>query len=624
MCTARSSRRSWYKIDMLSLIPRSTFPINFFVSLFAASWATYAYPDIDYTTEIAPILDKHCVKCHGPKKQKSGYRLDSYHAFMSPGDSEEDPIRSRDPMGSPLMEYLLLPKSDDYAMPPEDEDSPSGDDILKIAHWIYQGAKEGDAKLARLPIEELLSPDTFAALETLRSRGAIIHKRGQNEATLTIDIQNLATSLTPADINHLKNLATYTSELRLARLQANDLAWLETFNALEKLDLSHSAISDAAVPVLNSLSNLKYLNLFGTQLSNHGIKDLRVPASGTLYIGQTKVKPWAIKAARATLPKRNVYGLPNIKEVETITDNALSNSNEFNPVREIAPGKQSSTSGIKHSFIVFGKTTAIFNEYSQATWVGPRGTRDGEVLANGNVLVSTHAIAREYKKGTYEVVWSYKLDKRNSELGTVNRLENGNTLVVERGPIPRILEVDSNGRIVVEVPLQPETVNAHMQTRMARKLPNGNYLVPHLLAFKVKEYTPSGKVVNVLRTDQAQFGGREAKNWPFTAIRLESGNTLVSLTNGNKIAEFAPDGTVAWYSDNSDVDGRFQDPCGAQRLPNGNTIICAYGQNDPSKAKVFEITPEKEVVWEFFHPEIKAHEIQILTRNLAPLSSDMR
>ena len=30
---------------------------------------------------------------------------------------------------------------------------------------------------------------------------------------------------------------------------------------------------------------------------------------------------------------------------------------------------------------------------------------------------------------------------------------------------------------------------------MARKLPNGNYLVPHLLAFKVKEYTPEGKVV---------------------------------------------------------------------------------------------------------------------------------
>ncbi|GIT38773.1 MAG: hypothetical protein Ct9H300mP7_6940 [Verrucomicrobiota bacterium] len=38
-----------------------------------------------------------------------------------------------------------------------------------------------------------------------------------------------------------------------------------------------------------------------------------------------------------------------------------------------------------------------------------------------------------------------------------------------------------------------------MQTRMARKLPNGNYLVPHLLAFKVKEYKPDGTVVNEIK-----------------------------------------------------------------------------------------------------------------------------
>src|SRR5262249_45004722 len=36
---------------------------------------------------------------------------------------------------------------------------------------------------------------------------------------------------------------------------------------------------------------------------------------------------------------------------------------------------------------------------------------------------------------------------------------------------------------------------------------------------------------------------------------------------------------------------------GAQRLPNGNTLICS-GNN----GTVFEVTPEKEVVWKFVNP----------------------
>lgn len=177
-----------------------------------------------------------------------------------------------------------------------------------------------------------------------------------------------------------------------------------------------------------------------------------------------------------------------------------------------------------------------------------------------------------FLKGTQELVWSYKLDPRNKELGTANRLPNGNTLIVERGDLPRILEVNPDGKTVVEVPLQPETDNVHMQTRMARKLSNGNYLVPHLLACKVKEYSPAGKVVNVIATDIAELGGPEAENWPFTAIRIPNGNTLVNLTHGNKSVEFAPDGSVAWLCDNKDIDGRFVDPCGGQRLPNGKPV----------------------------------------------------
>lgn len=285
------------------------------------------------------------------------------------------------------------------------------------------------------------------------------------------------------------------------------------------------------------------------------------------------------------------------------------------PAAVFAEGKQVSESGIRHSFLVCGKMTALIDEDSKVVWTVPGYGRDGMVLENGNVLVTIGNQAREYKKGTDEVVWSYELDKRNKELGTSNRLANGNTLLVERGPLPRLLEVDGSGEVVVEVPLKPDTDNGHMQTRMARKLENGNYLVPHLLGFVVKEYQPDGTVVRAIKTDLEELGGRAAKNWPFTAIVVPGGNVLVNLTNGNKTVEFDADGKVAWRCDNSDVDGRFADPCGGQRLGNGNTVICSYAQGDGKKAKLFEVTRDKKVVWEYIDPKVRAHEVHILTTN---------
>lgn len=278
-------------------------------------------------------------------------------------------------------------------------------------------------------------------------------------------------------------------------------------------------------------------------------------------------------------------------------------------------GRQVSKSGIRHAFLVTGSMTAIIDEDNQVVWKTKEKSRDGFVLPNGNVLVSHYKAAREYTREG-KVVWQYKLDPVNKELGSSVRLKDGVTLVVERGPKPRLVEVDAKGRILKQVPLKPDTNNGHMQTRMARKLPNGNYLVPHLLAFAVKEYTPEGKVVRTIRTDLKELGGRKAENWPFTAILLKNKRILVNLTHGNKTVEFDEQGKVVWQVNNSHVGGRFADPCGGQRLANGNTVICAYGQRKPDKPKAFEVTPDRKVVWEYINPKHSGiHEIHVLTTN---------
>ena len=280
-------------------------------------------------------------------------------------------------------------------------------------------------------------------------------------------------------------------------------------------------------------------------------------------------------------------------------------------------GKQVSESGIRHSFLICGNPTVLLNEKSEIVWQTKGYGRDGFVLKSGNVLVSIGNVAKEITREG-KVVWSYELSKENKELGSCVRLDNGNTLIVERGVKPQLLEVRKDGSVAVTVPLKPETKNGHMQTRMARKLPNGNYIVPHLLAFAVKEYKPDGTVVRTIRTDLEELGGRKARNWPFTAIRLKGGNLLVNLTNGNKAVEFDPSGKVAWRVDNSHVGGRFADPCGGQRLANGNTLICSYGQRKGDMPKLFEVTRDKKVVWEYFNPAVRAHEVHVISTNGKP------
>ena len=273
---------------------------------------------------------------------------------------------------------------------------------------------------------------------------------------------------------------------------------------------------------------------------------------------------------------------------------------------------------IRHSLFIAGPNfTGILDEDGKIAWdSGRKGARDGYVLPGGNILIAWTNEVLEYRRDK-SIAFRYLLSKENKEIGTVQRLENGDTLITELGPRPRLLEVSPTGEIKVDCPLKPETDNAHMQTRMARKLPSGNYLVPHLLAFKVKEYRPDGTVVKEFPTDLPEVGGRKEENWPFTAIRLANGHTLVNLTHGNKTVELDKEGKIVWKVTNDDFANKpFSDPCGAQRLPNGNTVIASYAAQ--KGIKVFELTPDKKIVWTYEGP-YRAHEIQVLTTNGKPV-----
>lgn len=282
---------------------------------------------------------------------------------------------------------------------------------------------------------------------------------------------------------------------------------------------------------------------------------------------------------------------------------------------------------IRHSFLGVGKANkvVIVGEDGKIEWQFNMPASDGWVLPNGNVLLALYGTKGfpnggvvEVDRKTKEIVFQYKGQQK--ETSTVQPLADGKFLVAELGPEPRALVIDRQGKIVKSTPLQCQKNNSHMQTRMLRMLPNGNYIAPHLFDFAVKEYNPdSGEVLRTIPTDDR---GREKRDWPFTAIRLVNGNTVIACTNGNRIIEVDEDGKTVWKVDNEDLgENLFDDACGAQRLPNGNTVIASYHAKG-DRVKLFEITRDKKVVWRYSGMKAGFHHFQILTTNGRPVKEN--
>ena len=282
---------------------------------------------------------------------------------------------------------------------------------------------------------------------------------------------------------------------------------------------------------------------------------------------------------------------------------------------------------VTHSFLGVGKANGavIVNEQNEIVWKLDMPSSDGWVLPNGNILLALYAMKGfpnggivEVERETKKIVFRYQGQQK--ETSTVSLLPNGNYLLAELGPEPRAIQINRDGEVVSSMPLQCQKNNFHMQTRMLRMLPNGNYIAPHLLDFAVKEYNPeTGEVVKVFATDDR---GREKKDWPFTAIRLGNGNTLIACTNGNRIIEVDTDGQIVWNVTNEDLgEDLFDDACGAQRLPNGNTVISSYHAKGDS-VKLFEVTRDKEVVWKYSGMNAGFHHFQILTTGGQPLADN--
>ncbi len=251
--------------------------------------------------------------------------------------------------------------------------------------------------------------------------------------------------------------------------------------------------------------------------------------------------------------------------------------------------EKNSKEAIVHSYLfsdIGAKRVFKMSAAGEIEWEYPADQcTDAWLLENGNVLMSFTGDkrgAREVTAGK-KVVWEYLTD---SEVWSCQRLDNGNTLVVECTG-NRLIEVDGDGQIVKIVPVT-HSGNKHMGMRHGRKLANGNYLACFLDDKVVREYDSSGKMIREIKVPDLAF----------STIRLRNGNTVIGYRGG--VIEVDPKDKVVWQLTQKDVpDVKLYWICCIQRLPNGNTVVGNWfiHKRHTDSTPFFEVTPDKEVVW---------------------------
>jgi len=239
------------------------------------------------------------------------------------------------------------------------------------------------------------------------------------------------------------------------------------------------------------------------------------------------------------------------------------------------------------------------------------GIHDLHRLANGHILVQQDMVrVVEIDPVQKAVVWSYDAGKQNGndgrrvEVHAFAPLADEHLLVAESGPA-RLIEIDRSGRLLHQIALKIEHPDAHRDTRLVRKLDNGNYLVCHEGDGAVREYDGSGKVVWEFAVP---LFGREAKdghgpeafgNQVFAALRLPSGNTLVATGNGHSLLEVDREKAIVWALHQDDLPGiRLAWVTTLDVLPNGHYLLgnCHAGVGQPL---LIEIEPRtRTVVWQ--------------------------
>ncbi|MGE3246065.1 MAG: aryl-sulfate sulfotransferase [Beijerinckiaceae bacterium] len=265
------------------------------------------------------------------------------------------------------------------------------------------------------------------------------------------------------------------------------------------------------------------------------------------------------------------------------------------------------------------------------------------LLPNGNLIAATTTEGGPPFKGGAKggliqemdwdgnIVWQYRDDWQHHDF---RKLDNGNLLYAAWEPMPEGTAARVKGGIpgsegpdgmfgdlLREVTPDGETVwEWHIHSDMEiEKYPNNPLCTRRVFAWMntCSEISNGDILISLRQINLVAAIDRKTKkfNWEMRNDDWGLQHDIRELPNGNMmlfangmhapamhahsfVSEFKRDGEIVWeYRDNPPNFFYSHHISGAERLASGNTLIC-----EGSFGRIFEVTPDKEIVWEFVNP----------------------
>jgi len=333
---------------------------------------------------------------------------------------------------------------------------------------------------------------------------------------------------------------------------------------------------------------------------------------------------FAIMLLSRHTPQASAQDAPLLKVLEPFTaaDVPTSGPSEAGPTTRswwdptTAPSTQPAPigSGIaQHPMLYAGEgyNTLFLVNGGKVIWTYSSG-RGGELddvwlMTNGHILYTRMGFIEEVTPQK-KVAWHYDAPA-GTEIHTCQPLGLDKALFVQNGLPPKAIVINKKtGAVEVEKPLpapsETDQKTVHAQFRRFRQTAAGTYLAAHLNWGKVVEYDKDMKPIWTYEV-----------RGPWSAARLKNGNTLINSEAGRVVREVNPKGETVWefvLRDDPATGKKSDLPEGmlmgnnqtAERLANGNTIICAStggargGGERIKRTQVIAVTPDKKIVWE--------------------------
>lgn len=216
---------------------------------------------------------------------------------------------------------------------------------------------------------------------------------------------------------------------------------------------------------------------------------------------------------------------------------------------------------------------------------------DATMLSNGNIVyacMSGAGIITPEKN----IIWQY-ICESGTETHSCQPIGKDSVLMVLNGKIGKVLIFNTaKNELLKEIVIPTSSTSSHGQFRHVRWTKDKTIMVGLMGEKKVVEFDLNGK----------ELWSVEAPS-VWSAIRLHNGNTLISGDGIGYTREVNKKGETVWEFTREDAPFIVGNTQTANRLANGNTVICSWiaGNSHTEEwagtVQVFEVTPAKKIVW---------------------------